>query len=273
MSDVQDSVEQADGIIDTAAEYQRFRLLFKSSSEHKLVALTRQVLNEHGITGFFVFEPDAPASFLRSIGTLPDSFIRGVKENGFQNADQVLRHLTADPRNLPKPLFRSVVDNHVRTAPYSPKAFDRHRVFESYLKSFCIQEVYYHPFRWSLLNTAAVFCLYGTGDPEKFRNSVESFSPRIDALAKAFCESGSFKKLSRNRVKNLNLANPAPVALIRLMAEKDLDGREVAAYKKLHEVTVYKHIAAAKEALGATSPAGLVAQCLKQGYFTIDDIC
>jgi len=252
-----------------ARAYQHLFKSLKKNSPHEIIALTRKIINEFGITGFFVFELRWPASFLFGAGTLPESFISGVQENGFQNADQVIRHLMTDPRTLPQPLFRSTVDSYVGASPYSSKAIERHKEFAAYLKQFCIREIYYHPFRPAGFDCGAVIALYGSGEPQNFRESVARFSARIEPLAQAFCEALGRHRFHRRR---LDFVKPAPVEVIRLMVEKDLSGGEIAALKEVHEVTIYKQIAELKKALRVSSFAGIVAQCLKLGLVTLDDI-
>jgi len=250
----------------------RLSQLSRCKSLGALVSCTRDILCEFGINGFFLSELECPASFLSTVGTLPEKLIAGIKANGFHNSDLMLRHLMADPRHLPPPIFRSTVDDHVLSACYAPPAFLRHREFVAYLHSFNIHDIYYFPFKTPASDKSAVFCLWTTGNPARLHQAVSNLSNFIAPLAERFYGMatgkfwGQFSKISKLILSEVQRET------LTYIAEKDLTAHQVSALRGVHEVTVNKQVGSAKRALGVTTVPGLIVEALKGGLITIDGL-
>jgi|GEM_PF-2564193 len=237
-----------------------------------LISSTSKLLHHFGISGFFLFELGCPANFLSTTGTLPAALIAGVKANGFHNCDLVLRHLMADPRRLPAPIFRSVVDGHVSSAQYEPPAFARHKEFVGYLQSFDIHDIYYFPFRKSASDTPAAFCLWKQGDPDVLHRAVEEIDNFLEPLAEEFYRV-AMKKFHHqfSKAKRLVLSEVQRETLTYI-AGKDLTATQVSALRGVHEVTVNKQVGSAKKALGVTTVPALIVEAIRSGLITVDGI-
>jgi len=251
----------------------RFSEIGRCKSLRDLIALTQKFLNSFDISGFFLFELGCPANFLSTVGNLPSKLIDGIKANSFHNSDLVLRHLLADPRQLRKPIFRSVVDDHIFSAGYEPPAFARHKEFVGYLHSFNIFDIYYYPFDTCEGKAgAAAFCLWNSGNPEVLHQAVELLGNDLALLATSFDRVARTKFASTYNRSTRLIVSDIKLETLRYIALKDISASTVATLRGVHEVTVNKQIAEVKRLLGVSTLPGLIVEAIRSGLVTIDGI-
>jgi len=252
---------------------ERIAELALCKTHHALMASTCRILQRFGVSGFFLFELDCPANFLSTMGNLPKGLVEGIRANGFHNADLVLRHLLAQRRRPGKPLFRSVVDEHVFAAEYEPPVFLRHKEFVTWLRSFGIVEIYYHPFAPADgKGASSVFCLWQKGNPDILHGAVQRLGEDVALLAAQFERVAKTRFPLAYRRSTQLIISGIKRETLRILVEKDISAGTVALLRGVHEVTVNKQIADVKRALGVSTLTGLIVEAIKSGLVTIDGI-
>jgi len=246
--------------------------LSRTKSLPELIGKTQHFVRQMGIDGFFHFELEFPASILDAIGVMPENLLTGIKANAFQNYDLVLRHLLANPRQIPAPLFRSAVDNHVRSAPYEPPAFLRHKEFSDFLHKLKMFDIFYLPVARPDARCPAVFCCWSTGEPALLQRQVNAHFESIMRLASAFDQIGRRRFPGKFHPRKNWPIPPSVRSIVEIYAAKDVPFALVAQIRGVHDVTVNKQMMAAKRAFGTSTSTGVVLEMIRQGLISVDGI-
>lgn len=246
--------------------------LSRTKSLPELIGKTQYFVRQMGIDGFFHFELEFPASILDAAGIMPERFLAGIKANAFQNYDLVLRHLLANPGHIPAPLFRSAVDNHVRSAPYEPPAFLRHKEFSDFLHSLKIFDIFYLPIARPDARCPAVFCCWSTREPIHLQRQVNAHFESILRLASAFDQFGRQRFPGKFHPRKNWPIPPSVRSIVELYAAKDVPFALVARIRGVHDVTVNKQMMVAKRAFGTSTSTGVVLEMIRQGLISVDGI-
>lgn len=231
-----------------------------------LISRINKLLNGVGIDRFAHTNLTSLNSVLEPIGNFDPKVTDRYAWEGFHCDDFMARHLQLKK----KPIFRSVIQEYIDNAPFDHDLLRRNRDISKFLTEVGMQDCYNIPmFDEGRYGLFSISIHHGT--PEKFREITLKNIKFIHQLAEVVDRIGRNKFASQfipNKLTRISLS-PRPVEILDLMANKDLNAAETARLLGLHEVTINKHIAAAKKALKANTLPGLLMAAIKAGLISI----
>jgi len=218
---------------------------------------------------FYRFRTICPAESTNVVGVYPESLVAAIEKNEFYSSDLALKHLMSDGERHVKPFFRSKIDNHVRAADYYLRPYEKHMEFVDFLEKCKINDMLFIPAGEDAGKNSAFCCWSQGGDAERFRAIATEHMTELCALASALEKVIWAKYRTLTRLGS-NTITPAVRGALQLLVDKDLSSGEVATLLGLHEVTMYKHMAAAKKAVKANTLVGLVVGAWRSGQIELE---
>jgi len=239
--------------------------LFQAKSVADLNKRVDSLLERVGINRFAHTDLTMVNGILDPVGNFDPKVTDRYVWEGFPTDDFMNRHLLLDKEK--KPIFRSDIQRYVDAAPFESDFFRRNIDITKFLKEVGMEDCYNIP-----LPTGGMFSVsihHGPTDP--FREVVLRNRKTIHQIAEAVDWVGRTK--FQNRFHSTKIARmpicPRPLEILNIMANKDLSATETARLLGLHEVTVNKHIAAAKKALKVNTLLGLLMAAIKGGMVSV----
>jgi DNA-binding CsgD family transcriptional regulator len=226
------------------------------------------ILQRFGISDFAHTCLSNISGIVDPFGSHEAHIIDRYAEEGFHHDDLTIRHLLTSGQ----PVFRSVVDDYIRMAPFETDLFKRHLDGVRFLNENGLFDVYNIPIFFG--NYRALFSIYTRHcDARQFRENVNRHLAEIHLLARCVDEIGrlKFKSHFHNPRINPRLPVPArPLQLLETLARKDLTLNEAAEVLNISISTANQHIAAAKRCLKAHTTHGLILAAQREGLISPD---
>jgi len=230
-----------------------------------LLLLISRSLKKVGISHFLNFDRRFVSDICAAIGVYPDGLLNDIQRNEFHRYDLAVRHFIDEEAALP--LFRSDIDDHVRSAGYRFSIFQRHMEFSGFLEKKNIFDVYYLPVTTDCYRS--IFCCWSDNcDSHGLKKIVYENKEFIEYVAFFLNDLIREKSFSLRSGRGVKLRQ-RPIEIVQLMVQKDLRSHEIARLLGLHEVTVNKHVAFFKEIYGRETLHAAIADAYLEGMINL----
>jgi len=239
--------------------------LFRAKSVADLNKMVEKLLGRHGINRFAHTDLTTLNGILDPVGNFDPKVTDRYVIEGFPSDDFMSRHLLLDKSQ--KPIFRSDIQRYVDSAPFESDFFKRNVDISKFLTEVGMEDCYNIPLKTGGLFSVSIHY----GKPDSFREIVNRNIKFVHQIAEAVDHVGRTKFMSKfhaAKITRLPLC-PRPLEILNIMANKDLNAAETARLLGIHEVTVNKHIAAAKKALRADTLLGLLMAAIRGGMISV----
>lgn len=171
------------------------------------------------------------------------------------------------------PIFLSDIHEYLFSAPFTSESIEKNRTIQALAKQFGYLDFYHIPLPRNEQGRALLSISAKYVDRLEFQRRVSSVSARLTALAGAIDEVSidKYPDLSMGGKDDRGGINPRPLMLLTLIATENLTIVEAAARMGISLHTANKQMAAAKQALGASTQASAVYLAMKEGLIDSGD--
>ncbi len=227
--------------------------------KHKIQTMVSQL----GFTDFsFTVNSDQSTKCLT---TLPDKVRHHYLKSHLAECDLLMEHAQVDGT----PLFQSTLDDYIAQCPFSSARLDRNRKYFDLLAGLGYHDGYCVPYTDMAPTHKALFIIFSRGSERaEFREKLKHFEVVIPFLAEAIAYFG-FKLfsdyfLNKSGPRELSVT-PKPLKLLSILAKDGLSLKESAHKLCISVDTANKHVAAAKQSLGASTLANAIYLAMAHG--------
>lgn len=202
-------------------------------------------------------------------GTLSSAFAESYYREGLQRHDVMLQYSMDNTR----PAFLSFIHEYLFSAPFTSEAIQRNRDIQKMARSFNYLEFYNMPLAAHDGQGKVLFSISSRGvERLDLQRRVNGARAALSQLAKAVDAVGTRRFpdfLPGADDSRASLINPRPLLLLTMIARENLTIAEAAARMGISLHTANKQMAAAKQALGASTQASAVYLAIKEGLIEV----
>ncbi len=208
---------------------------------------------------------------LRSLTTMPEDFYQRYAENNFSDHDFLLEHAKTSTTAV----FMSDLDNYISCSPFASERIERNKKIFQLFSEYGYNDCYCIPRELQGKPIRLMFSIVDKGTARgEFRRKIEHCKPVLSLLIDAVMYFGISKfpeGILCHAIKGNVAITPKPLRLLRVMAREGLMLKDAATKLCISVDTANKHIAAAKQALGATTLANAVYLAMCHNLIKEDD--
>lgn len=202
---------------------------------------------------------------VRSMTTLHEDFCQQYTDGNFADQDLFLEHASISN----SPIYLSDLDEYISRAPFSSERLNSNRELFNLYMEYGYQDYYCVPRSLQNHPGKVMFAVANKGSSrEEFRLKVEKNKAILSLLIDAVVYFGISKfpdKILCNGVEGDVAITPKPLRLLTVMAREGLMLKDAAIKLCISVDTANKHMAAAKQALGASTLANAVYLAMTHG--------
>ena len=249
------------------AEIDIFSQLAQARNIHDFKKTMAGIVDQLGFTDFSFGVINAPLG--KRLSTLPDIVQEFELKNNFPAIDMQIGHaLMSD-----LPLFRSVVQPYIVNAPFSSNYFGINAEYTELLEKLGYIDSYMIPANFG---PNRAFLLLFAKDIQKgaFQEKVDGIAALLPMIMQAiiYFASTMFAEFFLQSMPAMDVPlTPKPLRMLETVAKDGLQLKDAARKHNVSLDTANKHVAAAKQALGATTLANSVYLAIKYGMIKVDD--
>ncbi len=227
--------------------------------KEKILAMVSQL----GFSDFTFTVLNTPST--RCITTLPDRVRQQYQKYNLFECDLFLEHAEGSSA----PIFQSEIENYITLCPFSSERLERNKKQFKLLANLGYHDGYCIPHTSHINTHKAILSIFSRGSSkDEFRRKIEQFEIVIPFLAEAIAYFG-FGMFSGHFLDKSFAAEPSitpkPLKLLTILAKDGLTLKESAVKLCISVDTANKHVAAAKQSLGATTLANAVYLAMLHG--------
>ncbi len=220
--------------------------------KHKILTMVSQL----GLTDFSFTVVNAQST--KCLTTLPDRVRQYYLKSRLVECDLLIEHAQIDGA----PILQSTIEDYIAQCPFSSERLDRNRKQFELLAGLGYHDGYCVPYTSTNSMNKALFIIFSRGsDKAEFRAKIKHYEVVIPFLAEAIAYFGfnlfSDYFLNKNVVSEPSLT-PKPLKLLSILAKDGLTLKESAQKLCISVDTANKHVAAAKQSLGASTLANAI---------------
>jgi len=245
---------------------QVFELYRYLNGARSLGELHRRIRHKVGGLGFsdFIFVRLGERGDIYASLASPDpALLETYLNEGLQRHDIVLQY----GRENPRPVFYSTLHEYLASAPYTTEAIEKNRSIKQLTERYGYADFYSIPLPGRDRDSALFTVTAKDVEHVALQRLVNASGPMLNILGRAIDHIGT-RKFPEHFARCLNkrgALNPRPLLLLTLIATENLTLAEAAARMGISLHTANKQMAAAKQALGATTQASAVYLAMKAG--------
>jgi hypothetical protein len=227
------------------------------------------IIKELEFTDFSFTVVGAPSP--KSLTTLPDMIAEQYIKQRLYECDILMEHAEHSSR----PLFQSTLEDYIAQCPFSSDRLTRNIHLFKTLASLGYHDRYCVSQALRSHSHKALFSLYAKNcSRSEFFAKVEQYKPVLPFLIEAvtYFAFTLFPEQFLNKTPgDQQMITPKPLRLLRTIAQDGLMLKEAANKLCISLDTANKHVATAKQALGATTLANAVYLAMINGFLCEED--
>lgn len=239
--------------------------LAKAKDLREFIQKITKIVRSFGFSDFSFVRMQQMRQPELSLWTTPAEIPQYYADEEIWQHDFMLQYAVENTR----PIYQSVIDTYIDTAPFETITIKKNKQIQAFVKEIGFLDYYNIPIRSAnrngnvLLSVTTRFM-----DSLRFRCQVQKVKDKLESLCRAIDAVGisRFPESFLNSSESATLFMGAkPLLLLRLIGNEDLTLTQAAEKMNISLKTANKHIANAREALGARTTQGAVAKAWKLG--------
>jgi len=242
--------------------FESYRYLSHSRSPEELGNRIEKILRALGFSDFIYLRMGRQSDVYATLTSLDATLLDIYFQNGLHRHDVMLRYCLENT----SPTLLSSIQEYLFSAPFTTESIEKNRAIRALIERFEYADFYGIPVPHATTDNA----LFAVGakqvDKIEVQRLVNAARGALSLLGRAIDHIGA-NRFPRYflRSKDRSPLNPRPLLLLTLIATENMTIAEAAHKMGISLHTANKQMAAAKQALGATTQASAVYLAMKEG--------
>ncbi len=227
------------------------------------------VINRLGFSDFTFARLTSQNGFEIKLNTTPKELMKTYVGDAYSKYDMMLEYAYSNN----SPIFQTSISDYVDSAPFITEKIKKNRELKKIYSKYGYEDYFAIPMSAHNGNGRVLFAVLSEDVSRlDFQRRTNQCRPILFLLGEAIDYIGSTKFseffLSNEESRDL-VITPRPLMLLSTLAKYDLTLQQAADKLQISIDTANKHMAAAKQALGANTQAAAVYRAIKEGLISI----